>query len=494
MSSEKPTLPDDVEALKALVCAQREEIEALKLQIVQLKRLVFGRRAERVQKDALERAPSRLQAVSDPGPRKTPRRTPLPEHLPRETEIDPPESMICPHCQGVLHAIGEDVSEQLEYVPGRFKVIRHIRPKHICRRCVRIMMAPAPSRPLMRALPGPGLLAHVLVSKYSDHLPLYRQSEMYAREGMLLARSTLADWVGAAARLLHPLVEALRCHVLKADKLHADDIPIPVLEPGSGKTRTGRLWTYVRDDRPAGDSTPPAVWFAYSPDRRAHHPQAHLNDFQGFLQADGYAGFNALYDTERIQEVACWAHARRKFYELYQAHSSPLAAQALQYIQQLYGIETCIRAQPPDLRLDTRQRQAIPVLAKFHDWLSQTLAQISRKSALAGAIRYALTRWNPLTRYCENGALEIDNNAAERALRTVALGRKNYLFVGSDAGGLHAAALYSLIGTAKLNGLDPYAYLHSVLVRIAECPAHRVDQLLPWHLNEFSSDQRTRAA
>lgn len=435
-----------------------------------------------------------MQAVSNPNPRPQPRRTPLPEHLPRETVIDPPESMQCPHCQGVLHTIGEEVSEQLEYVPGRFKVIRHIRSKHICRRCVWITTAPASSRPFLRALSGPGLLAHVLVSKYSDHLPLYRQSEIYAREGVSLARSTLADWVGAARHLLHPLVEALRHYVLKADKLHADDIPVPVLDPGAGQTKTGRLWTYVRDDRPVGDSTPPAVWFAYSPDRRAQHPQAHLNAYQGALQADGYAGFGALYETKPIQEVACWAHVRRKFYDLYQAQSSPLAAQALEYIQKLYGIETRVRGQPPNVRCDARQRQAAPVLAQLHGWLVQTHATLSQKSALAGVIRYTLTRWEALTRYCHHGSLEIDNNAAERALRTVALGRKNYLFAGSDAGGHRAAALYSLIGTAKLNGFDPYAYLRSVCARIPEHPIHRIDDLFPWNLTEFSAAQHTRAA
>lgn len=242
---------------------------------------------------------------------------------------------------------------------------------------------------------------------------------------MLLARSTLADWVGAARHLLYPLVEALRHYVLKADTLHADDIPVPVLEPGAGKTKTGWLWTDVRDDRPAGDATPPAVWFAYSPDRRAQHPQVHLNAFQGALQAEGYAGFDALYETKPIQAVACWAHVRRKCYDLYQAQSSPLAAQALESIQKLYGIEIRVRGQPPDIRRDARQRQAVPVLAQLHGWLVHTLEKISQKSALAGAIRSAWTRWEAITRDCDHGALEIDNNAAERALRTVALGQKN---------------------------------------------------------------------
>ena len=369
-----------------------------------------------------------------------------------------------------------------EYVPARFKVIRHVRPKLSCAGCERIVQAAAPSRPIERGLAGPGLLAHVLVSKYCDHQPLYRQAEMYAREGVELERSTLADWVGGTSRLLQPLVEALSRHVLAANKLHADDTPVPVLAPGNGKTKTGRLWTYVRDDRPAGDSGPAAVWFAYSSDRKGEHPRQHLRGFRGTLQADAYAGFHHLYEGGLIQEAACWAHVRRKFYELHLAHASPIAAEAMKRIAELYAIEGEIRGRPPDERLALRSSRTRPLLESLDQWLQSTLAAVSRKSEIAATIRYARSRWRALVRYCQDGRIEIDNNAAERALRAVALGRKNYLFAGSDAGGERAAAIYSLIGTAKLNGLDPEAYLREVLQRIADHPINRIEELLPWNI------------
>jgi hypothetical protein len=370
----------------------------------------------------------------------------------------------------------------LEYVPASFKVIRQVRPKLACSCCDAIVQAPAPSRPIARGLAGPGLLAHVLVGKYTDHLPLYRQSAIYAREGVELPRSTLAEWVGGAHHLLRPLVAALRAYVLDTAKLHGDDTPIPVLAPGNGKTATGRLWTYVRDDRPAAGDAAPAVWFAYSPNRRGEHPQQHLQSYQGILQADAYAGFGALFDSGRVQWAACWAHARRKFYEIAEAHDSPLAHEALKRIAKLYEIEGQIRGRPPEQRRAERQARAGPVLEDLHAWLKETVRGLSQKSGLGGAIHYALKLWPALTRYVDDGRIEIDNNAAERALRAVALGRKNYLFAGSDAGGERAASIYSLIGSAKLNGIDPEAYLREVFTRIADHPVNRVDELLPWNL------------
>jgi transposase len=360
-----------------------------------------------------------------------PARRPLPEHLAREIHQHEPAETVCPDCGGQLRRLGEDISEMLEYVPARFKVIRHVRPKLSCSTCDHIVEAPTPTRPIERGLAGPGLLAHVLVSKYADHLPLYRQSEIYAREGVDLERSTLADWVGATTALLDPLVEVLRRYVFDCHKLHADDTPIPVLAPGTGKTKTGRLWTYVRDDRPAANTAAPAVWFAYSPDRKGEHPKRHLREFRGALQADAYAGFNQLYESGRIQEVACWAHVRRKFYELEQAHASPIAAEALERISHLYAIESEIRGRPPDERRQFRQARARPVLDSLREWLESCLAKLSRKSDTTAAVRYTLSLWEALVRYCDDGHLEIDNNAAERALRAVALGRKNYLFAGS---------------------------------------------------------------
>jgi transposase len=309
---------------------------------------------------------------------------------------------------------------------------------------------------------------------------------IYARAGVELDRSLLAKWVGHGAKLLQPLVDALRRHVMAATKLHADDTPVPVLAPGNGQTKTGRLWVYVRDDRSSGDITPPAVWFAYSPDRKGVHPQQHLESFGGTLQADAYGGYQAIYETGRVVEAACWAHARRQFYELHASRPNAFNTEALERIGVLYRVEDAVRGKPPDERRAYRQAHVRPLLDQLHAWLSAMLETLSRKSDTSRAILYALNRWEALTRYCDDGQLEIDNLAVERALRGVAIGRRNYLFAGADSGGERAAAIYSLTGTAKLNGVDPEAYLRHVLGCIADHPINQIDALLPWNLDQSS--------
>lgn len=527
MGAAPKILPDleglDTEALKFLVLALHRQTEAdrveignLQLLIAKLKQMHFGAKSERVERQ-IDQLQLRLEdlemnrAGEDEGPaagivlpeaaateaaaRRRPRREPLPAHLPRETQTIAPEHADCPECGGKLRPLGEDVSEILEYVPGHFQVIRQVRPKLSCGGCSMIVQAPAPGRPVDRGLAGPGLLAHVLVSKYAHHLPLYRQAEIYKNLGVELERSTLADWVGGAARTLEPLVAAIRRYVLSGEKVHGDDTPVPVLAPGEGKTKTGRAWTYVRDDRGAGSKDPPAVWFAYSPDRQGVHPQGHLQTFRGILQADAYAGFNGIYKLGHVREAACWAHARRKFHELSIGKTpSPMGQEAVRRIGLLYEIEREIHGLTPEERAKARRERAKPLLEGLEKWLREELGKFSRKSAAAKAIQYALGLWPALRLYSEDGRIEIDNNAAERALRAVAIGRKNYLFAGSDTGGERAAAIYTLIGTAKLNGVDPAAYLRFVLERIGDHPVRRMEELFPWRFAESRQDHEQTAA
>ena len=509
-------LPDDTAALRGVIAgllvdlsAERQaralaeaglrdkalEAERLRVQLARLRRMQFGRSSERLREQiaqlelALEELEAEPDAELEPPPAEPsadaspPRRgrQPLPAHLPRREVEYRPTSCACTQCGGVLRQVGTDVTEVLDYLPGRFQVIRHVRPAFSCRTCEAMCQAPMPSLPIVRGRPGPGLLAHILVSKYADHLPLYRQSEIYAREGVELERATMAEWVGKSAALMRPLLDALTRHVMSAERLHADDTPVPVLAPGAGRTKTGRLWTYVRDDRPFAGTAPPAVLYRYTPDRRGEHPRAHLAGFRGILQADGYAGFAGLY-AGGVSEAACWAHARRKLHDVFDASKSPLVREALESIAAIYAIERDIRGRPPDERRQQRAARSAPLIADLHDWFTRTLLRIPAKSALAAAIRYSLSRWEALTLPLRDGRACLDNNSAERAIRPVALGRKNYLFAGSDTGGERAAAIYSLVGTAKLNGLDPNAYLRSVLTQIADQPVNRVAALLPWNM------------
>ena len=503
VDAQRQTLTEQVEELDS----RRARIEHLRLMVEKFRHMIFGRKSEKLvlkleqmefELEEDETTQAEAEAIAErvaPTKEAKPRseRKPLPEHLKREEVTHKPDSDCCPDCGGGLRHFGDDISEQLEYVPESFKVIRHVRPKFTCTGCDRVVEAPAPSRPIERGLAGPSLLAHVIVSKYADHLPLFRQSEIYARQGVEIPRSTMAGWVGAASDLLGPLVEAIGKHVCAGRKLHADDTPIPVLAPGNGKTKTGRLWTYVRDERPAGEQTAPAVWFAYSEDRRGEHPRQHLKNFTGALQADAYAGFHHLYGNH-IYEAACWAHARRKFHDIHLMHASPTTTEALARIGALYAIEDEIRGKPVDLRLSVRQARARPLLDDLRKWMEKALRSLSSKSETAAAIRYALSRWRALTRYTEDGLLEIDNSAAERALRAVALGRKNFLFAGSDCGGERAAAMYTLIGSAKLNGLDPELYLRTVLAQIADHPISQIQDLLPWNLASSLQTHSSQAA
>ncbi len=529
MSLASAELPADPDALRAFARAcQGElkaaemavqikalEIEKLKFQIAKLRRMQFGRSSERISRQ-IEQLELRLEELesgeaadaasaeaTDPAPAPTspaperarPKRKPLPAHLPRQEVVHQPAgngACACPACGGKMAKLGEDVTEVLDYVPGHFEVIRHVRPKYACHACDAITQAPPPPMPTPRGRATPSMLAHLLVAKYCDHLPLYRQAEIYARDGVELDRSTLCDWVGQAAWLLDPVAAAIRRHVFAGEKIHGDDTTVPVLAPGLGRTRTGRLWAYVRDDRPFAGEAPPAAAYFYSPDRGGEHPAAHLAGFTGLLQADGYAGFEALYHPARtkpgpIVEVACWAHCRRKIFDVWDTTKSPVAKEALNRIAAVYAIEAKARFAPPAERL-THRAETAPLLEAFFAWAEAGLARMSAKSELAGAFRYILKRRAALSRFVTDGRLEADNNIAENAMRAIAVGRKNYLFAGSDAGGDRAAAIYTIVQTARLNGRNPEAYVKDILTRIADGhPINRIAELMPWPMAAPSS-------
>jgi transposase len=487
-------------------------IEKLKTELAELKRNRYGRSSEKMESridqleimleeieigevaDRLEQERLKKQKMpsAEPMPirkrRTSQERKSLPEHLPRE-RIEHEAACVCPACGGTnLTLIGTDERSVLDYVPAYFRVIVHARPKMGCRDCETITQPPTPSLPIERGLPSATLLAHVLTAKYCDHLPLYRQSEIYAREGVEINRATMAEWIGMMATLVDPLAEAIREHVGQGVAIHADDTPLPVLEPGRGRTRVGRLWTMVRDERPWGSSVPPAAFYRYSPDRKAEHAKALLEDCSGFLHADAYAGFNQLYELHpktgkpQFLEVACWAHARRKIYDVYAATASPTAEELLRQIGELFAIEAAIRGRSPVERLKVRAEQSVPLLAMMKIAFEVALAGVSQQGKFAKALRYALTLWPALTRYTTDGRCDICNNAAERAIRPLTLGRKNWLFAGSDNGGNNAAVIFTLTQTAKLNSLDVEAYLRHVINVIPDHPIMRIDELLPWNV------------
>ena len=502
--------------LRAEATSAEAMIAALKLTVEKLRRELYGQRSERkarlldqleLQLEDLEADAGEDELVAEQAAgttkvqaftRKKPARKPFPEHLPRERVVVPaPETCGC--CGSTrLRKLGEDVTETLEVVPRRWKVVQTVREKFTCRDCEKISQAPAPFHVTPRGWAGPSLLAMILFEKYGQHQPLNRQAERYAREGVELSLSTLADQVGACAAVLKPLHALIEAHVLAAERLHGDETTVPVL--AKGKTVTGRLWTYVRDDAPFGGPDPPAALFHYSRDRSGEHPERHLAGYAGILQSDAYAGYGGLSKPERspgpVREALCWAHARRKFFVLAdieaaarkrskskgrQVAISPLALEAVQRIDALFDIERAINGMSAEQRLAARAELSAPLVAELEAWLRAERAKLSRHAAVAGAIDYMLKRWAGFTGFLEDGRICLTNNAAERALRGIALGRKAWLFAGSDRGGERAALMYSLIQSAKMNDLDPQTWLADVLARIAEHPTRRLDELLPWN-------------
>ena len=512
MSSDADILPDDIDTLRAALAAERaarQSAEAratgaeamiahLKLLIAKLQRDRFGPSSERSRRllDQLELQLEELEAntaeadaepVEPPGSapcpvRAKPARGPLPPHLPRERVVIPGPT-VCPCCNGRLVKLGETITETLEVILRQWKVVQTVREKFSCRTCETITQPPAPFHPIARGHAGPELLAMILEAKFGQHLPLNRQSESYALEGIHLDVSTLGGWVGACTAALAPLLALIRQHVMAADRLHGDDTTVPVL--AKSKTSIGRLWTYVRDDRPFGGPEPPAAVFFYSRDRGGEHPRGHLARYAGILQADAYAGFNELYLPGRvpgaITEAACWAHGRRKFFVLADVAKAPIALEAVRRIDLIFDVERDINGLEPVQRHAARQERVVPLVAEMEAWMRAERGRLSRHNDVSRAMDYMLKRWPAFVRFLDDGKICLTNNAAERALRGIALGRKSWLFAGSDRGGIRAADVYTLIITAKLNNVDPRAWLADVLRRIADQPARDLADLLPWN-------------
>jgi transposase len=507
LQAENAALRAQLAERNAALDVANAQIEALTFNLAVLRRRQFGQSSERLAAE-IEQLELRLEdleesraeqtakqtAADQPDPvmrksRKPAIRKPLPAHLPRETVVHEPQILcVCGDCdRSRLIRLGEDVTEVLEKIPARLKVIRHVRPRYACRKCEAVFQAPAPELPIERGRPGPGLIANVLVGKFCDGLPLYRQSVILAREGIEIDRATLADWLGHAAWWLAPLAVLIGQYVMSLPVIHSDDTTIKVLAPGHGKTRTGRFWVYAADPRVWAGTGPPAAFYRYSPDRNGERPRTHLAGFSGFLHADAYAGYGALYQSSgqtppRVTHVACFAHARRKFFEVWEATKSPIAEEAVRRIAKLYEIEAGIVSKPADIRLATRRDRSQPLLDAFHVWANEQRRNVSGKTALGRAFNYSLARWEALSCFALDGRLSIDNNLSERLLRGVAITRKNFMFVGSDRGGDRAAILYTLIETAKLNGLDPEAYIAQVIDRMAKGhPSKQLNTLLPWN-------------
>lgn len=508
LEAENAAMRAETTRLTAVLKAHEALVQALQIRIAKLQRQKFGASSEKIEREIeqLELALEALEVAASAArePEEEPKAEPVvaePASMrrkPKVSEATPRERIVldpgdaCPDCGGELRLVGEDMSEILELISARLKVIETARPKKSCRRCEKITQTPAPSRPIPRSMAGPGLLAHILVYKFDDHLPLYRQNEIFARMGAEIPASTLVDWCGQGVRVLSPLVGQIRTDVMTADRLHADDTPVRVLDrarrlEGLGKgVKEGRIWTYLRDDRPWGGTAPPGIAYFFSPDRKSVHPHGHLAEFSGILQADAYTGFKALYEPDatgavRIREAACWAHLRRDFHDVWTGTKSEIARKALDRIGALYDIEREITGCSAEERRRVRQTRTRPLAEDFKAWAETQLGRVSGKSALAKAFRYALRRWPSFTLFLEDGRVAIDNNPAERAIKPVVIGRKNWLFAGADAGGETLAEAMTIIESAKLSGHDPEAYLADILARIGDHKINRLDELLPWN-------------